>query len=316
MHTRLFAAALGPLIAASAALADPAMIVAPGGAGGGYDAMARLPFEAMEKDGIFTDGVTVANQAGGGGIAALANFVNAERGNDNALMSTGAIMIGTIVATNAPVSMIDVTPLARLAGDVGVVAVASDSPVNSIADLTAAMQQDPASVTFGGGATGGLDHIVAALTARAAGMDPRDLAYTAQDSGADTARALADGTISAAVSGLSEFRAAADAGEMKLLAVTSAERVPGVDVPTLKEAGIDAVLVNWRGLVGAPGMSDAGRALWLDRLQKMHDGPAWQTILTEQGWQDEYLAGEDFVLFLADEARRQEAALKAIGLLD
>src|SRR5690606_23368858 len=96
---------------------------------------------------------------------------------------------------------------------------------------------------------------------------------------------------------------------------TSEGRVDGIDAPSLKEAGLNVVVGNWRGIVGAPGMSEEGKAMWLDRFAKMHDSQAWKDILATQGWEDAYLAGDDFVAFLAEEKERTAAVLKGVGLI-
>ena len=250
-------AALAVVMGAGLAAAEPAVVLAPGGAGGGYDAMARQPFEAMAADKIFTDGATFENKGGAGGTIGLAQFVKSNKGNDNAVMSMGSILVGGILLNNSPVTLDEVTPLARLINDTGVVAVGADSPYKTIDDLVAAMKANIGGVAIGGGSAGGVDHIAAAMLAKSAGLDPKAVNYIAYDSGADTVTALGGGAIAAAISGVSEFKPMADAGRIRILAVTSAERFPGLDVPTLKESGHDVVIGNWRGLVGAPGMSDA-----------------------------------------------------------
>ena len=315
MIRTIFAAAAAVSLSGLAALAEPAVVMAPGGAGGGYDAMARLPFEAMAKEGIFTDGANFTNKGGAGGTIGLTEFVNANRGNDNAVMSMGVIMVGGILLNNSPVTLDDVTPLVRLTNDTGVLAVAPDSPIQSIEDLVAAMKADVGAVSISGGSAGGVDHIVMALIAQEIGLDPSTINYIPYDSGAESVTAVGGGAVVLAVSGVSEFKSMADAGRIKIIAVTSEGRVDGIDAPSLKEAGLNVVVGNWRGIVGAPGMSEEGKAMWLDRFAKMHDSQAWKDILATQGWEDAYLAGDDFVTFLAEEKERTAAVLKGVGLI-
>lgn len=298
-----------------AAFAEPAVVMAPGGAGGGYDATARLPFEAMAADGIFTDGATFTNKGGAGGTIGLAEFAGANEGNDNAVMSMGVIMVGGILLNNSPVTLDDVTPLVRLTNDTGVVAVATDSPIQTVEDLVAAMKADIGSVAIGGGSAGGVDHIVMALVAKENGLDPSKLNYIPYDSGAEVVTALGGGTLTVAVSGVSEFKPMAEAGRIRIIAVTSEGRFEGIDAPSLTEAGIPVVVGNWRGIMGAPGMSEEGKAMWLDRFAKMHEGPAWKDILAKQGWEDAFLAGDDFAAFLDSEKTRIADILKEAGLV-
>ena len=315
MIRTIFAAAAAVSLSGLAALAEPAVVMAPGGAGGGYDAMARLPFEAMAKEGIFTDGANFTNKGGAGGTIGLTEFVNANRGNDNAVMSMGVIMVGGILLNDSPVTLDDVTPLVRLTNDTGVLAVAPDSAIQSIDDLVAAMKADVGAVSISGGSAGGVDHIVMALIAKEIGIEPSKINYIPYDSGADSVTAVGGGAVVLAVSGVSEFKAMADAGRIKIIAVTSEGRVDGIDAPSLKEAGLNVVVGNWRGIVGAPDMSAEGKAMWLDRFARMHDSQAWKDILANQGWEDAYLAGDDFVTFLAEEKERTGAVLKEVGLI-
>ena len=315
MIRTIFAAVAAVSLSGVAALAEPAVVMAPGGAGGGYDAMARLPFEAMAKEGIFTDGATFANKGGAGGTIGLTEFVNANKGNDNAVMSMGVIMVGGILLNNSPVTLDDVTPLVRLTNDTGVLAVAPDSAIQSVDDLIAAMKADLGAVSISDGSAGGVDHIVMALIAKEIGLDPAKINYIPYDSGAESVTAVGGGAVVLAVSGVSEFKAMAEAGRIKIIAVTSEGRIDGIDAPSLKEAGLNVVVGNWRGIVGAPDMSDAGKAMWLDRFAKMHDSQAWKDILAAQGWEDAYLAGDDFTAFLGEEKERTAAVLKEVGLI-
>lgn len=315
MIRTLFAAAAAVTFSSLSALADPAVVLAPGGAGGGYDATARLPFEAMAAAGIFTDGATFTNKGGAGGTIGLAEFVGANQGNDNAVMSMGVIMVGGILLNNSPVTLDDVTPLVRLTNDTGVIAVATDSTIQTVDDLVAAMKADLGAVSIAGGSAGGVDHIVMALLAKEAGLDPSKINYIPQESGAESVVAVGGGAVTVAVSGVSEFKPMADAGRIRIIAVTSEGRVEGIDAPSLTEAGYPVVVGNWRGIVGAPGMSDAGKAMWLDRFTQMHDSQAWKDILAKQGWEDAFLAGDDFVAFLGTEKDRIGAILKEAGLV-
>ncbi|MDZ4309802.1 MAG: tripartite tricarboxylate transporter substrate-binding protein [Cypionkella sp.] len=316
MIRTIFAATVALSLAGLAPVyAEPAVVMAPGGAGGGYDAMARLPFDAMNKEGIFTDGASFTNKGGAGGTIGLAEFVSSNTGNDNAVMSMGVIIVGGILMNNSPVTLDDVTPLVRLTNDTGVVAVATDSPIKTVEDLVAAMKADLGAVAIGGGSAGGVDHIVMALIAKENGLEPAKLNYIPYDSGAEVVTALGGGALTVAVSGVSEFKAMADAGRIRIIAVTSEGRVDGIDAPSLKEAGLNVVVGNWRGIVGAKDMSPEGRQVWLDRFAKMHDSAAWKDTLAKQGWEDAYLSGDEFVAFLETEKVRIGEILKESGLV-
>ena len=315
MKSLFTAGALALSLLAAPAAADPATVMAPGGPGGGYDAMARLPFQAMQEAGIFTDGAQFTNKGGAGGTIGLAEFVNNNKGNDNAVMSMGAILVGGILLNNSPVTLDDLTPLVRLINDTGAVAVPPDSPIKTVDDFVAELKKDPGAFPIGGGSAGGVDHIAAALIAKEAGAAVDKLNYIPYPSGAEVVAAIAGGTIDGAISGVSEFKQFADAGRLRIIAVTGEERVPGIDAPTLKEAGLNVSIGNWRGIIGAPEMSQEGRQMWLDRFAKMHESDAWKKVLEAQSWEDAYLAGDEFEAFLDEEKTRQEQVLKDVGLL-
>jgi len=298
-----------------AAGAAPAKVMAPGGPGGGYDAAARVPLQVMQEAGIFTDGFQVTNKGGAGGTIGLAEFINTSKNDDNAIMSMGAILIGGIILNKSPVNLDTVTPLVRLTDDADVLAVPMNSPIKTIDDVIAALRENPGALAIGGGSVGGVDQVAAGLIAQAAGVSPSKLNYIPYPSGAELVPLLVSGQLKLALSGLSEFKPYADQKRLRIIAVTSAERLPGVDAPTLKESGVDVVVGNWRGIIGAPGMSKEGRAMWLDRFQKLHESPQWKKKLADQGWADAYLAGDDFAKFLDEEKVRQEKVLKDLGLV-
>jgi len=314
----IVAGALGlslSLAVSGIAAADTADVMVPAGPGGGWDTTARQAMQAMADAGVFTDGANYANKGGAAGTVGLAEFASTQQGNDDAIIVMGAVMVGGIALNNSPVSLDETTPIARLTNEYIAVAVATDSPYKTIGEFVEALKADPGAVPVGGGSAGGVDHIALALIAKDQGVDVSKLNYIAQTSGAETAASVIGGSLAAGVSGMSEFKSFVDAGRMRILAVTSDERLEGVDAPTLKESGIDVAIGNWRGVLGAPGMSEEGRQAWIERFDGMHGSDAWQKILETQGWEDAYLSGDEFASFLANESERMTAVLKDVGLV-
>ena len=237
------------------------------------------------------------------------------KGNDNAVLVMGAIMVGGILTNKSPVTLDQVVPLARLTIEYNAIAVAPNSPFKTVKDLTDALKADPGKVAVGGGSAGGVDHITLALIGQAAGVPASKLNYVPFQGGGEMIAAVAGGKLAAAISGASEFKQYVDTGRLRLLGVTSDARLAGVNAPTLKESGVNVVIGNWRGLVGPPGMSAAGRANLVGMLDKMHPSKAWQETLKKQGWDDAYLSGEAFGGFLKEENVRIAAVLKEVGLV-
>ena len=148
-------------------------------------------------------------------------------------------------------------------------------------------------------------------------MPVADLNYIPQASGAETVTGIVNGTLVAGISGTSEFAQFADQGRIKLLGVTSAERRPNLpDVPTFTEAGFPVELANWRGILAAPGAPDENYQQWVETFTKLSQTPEWQKVLETQGWEDYFLAGDEFGAFIAEETETQGQILRDAGLVD
>ena len=313
-----FAAVLGVSLATanfSPALAlDDLRIVAPAKPGGGWDQTARSLQEVMQAAAT-AKAVTVENVAGAGGTVGLAQLVDREKGNGNVLMVTGLVMIGAILTNNSPATLEQSTPIARLTGEYEVIVVPASSEFKTLADLTAKLKADPGSVAFGGGSAGGTDHIIAGLVAKAVGADVTKLNYVPFSGGGEALAAILGGHVAAGISGYGEWAGQIQSGELRVLAVTSPERVAGIDAPTLKEQGVDVELANWRGIVAPPGLDDAQKKALLDAVDQTVKSEQWKKVLADRGWTDLYLAGDDFAALIADEATRTREVLQTIGLV-
>jgi putative tricarboxylic transport membrane protein len=297
------------------AVAEQLKVMVPANPGGGWDSTGRAVLNALQAEGIHKDGAQVTNKGGAGGTIGLAEFVNGNRGSDNAFIVMGSVMVGGILTNKAPVSLDQVTPLARLTIENNGIAVPANSPFKTVKDFTDALKKDPGAVAVGGGSAGGIDHITLALVAKEIGVPADKLNYVAYQGGGEMIAALAGGKLAAAISGISEFKQYVDSGRLRLLAVTAEERQPGVNAPTLRESGVNVVIGNWRGVVGPPGMSAGGREKMIGMLNKMHGSKTWQETLKKQGWDDAYLSGDKFSAFLKEENTRVSQVLKDVGLL-
>ncbi len=290
-------------------------VMLPAGTGGGWDTTGRSAMAAMNEAGIYTGGVNFTNTGGAGGTIGLAEFIGNSTGQPDALAVFGAITVGAIELNKSPIKLSDFRPMARLTAEYLVIAVAADSPINTLAELAEALKANPGGTAIGGGSAGGVDHIAAALFAKAAGASVSDLNYIPQTSGAETVTGIVNGTLVAGISGTSEFVPFAEQGRVKLLGVTSADRRAGLDVPTFKEAGYDVELANWRGILAAPGAPDDNYNQWIDRFTQLSQSDAWKKVLADKGWDDYFLAGADFGAFIASETERQGQILRDAGLV-
>lgn len=298
-------------LAAQTSVDDPAKVMVPGGAGGGWDGTGRLAFDVMQKTGVFTKGATFTNKGGAAGTVGLADFVKS-KGQDNAVMIMGVIMVGGIIANKSPVNLDMTTPLARLTFEWNALAVPVDSPIKTVTEFVEALKKDPGALPVGGGSAGGVDHVTLALIAKAAGVAADKINYVAFAGGAEMLTALGGGRLKGAISGVSEMAQQVQAGKVRIIAVTSEKGSNGA--PSLKEGGIDIVLGNWRGIMGAPEMSAAGTKAWTERLEKMCASKDWTDGLAKQGLENACLTGDKFAGFLKDEQARWSVTLKDVGI--
>lgn len=300
------------------AMAVPAMadytLIAPANPGGGWDQTARTIQTVMQEEGI-SRSVQVQNVPGAGGTIGLAQFASQNKGNPDALIVGGYVMVGAILTNKAPVTLKDVTPIARLTGEYEAVVVPAASEIKDINGLIAALKANPGAVSWAGGSAGGVDHIAVGMIAKAAGVDPTKINYIAYSGGGEALAAILGNQVTAGVSSLGEFEAQVKAGTLRLLAISSPERVEGFDAPTLKEAGLDIELQNWRMIAAAPGLSDEQKAKITGDVEKMAKSEAWKKQLADKGWMDTFLAGPAFDEQLAKDEAETAVVLKDIGLV-
>jgi len=179
--------------------------------------------------------------------------------------------------------------------------------------LLTAFRADPESISWGGGSVGGSDQILAGLIAAAVGVEPRRVNYIGYSGGGEALSAVLGGQVSVGVNGLAEFAAQVDGGTLRVLAVSSAERLPGVDAPTLRERGVDVEFENWRSILAPPGITPAERARLAATVDAMVRSSEWREMLARYRWLDRYLAGDEFAAFATAEERRVRTVLRELG---
>lgn len=287
-------------------------IMAPADPGGGWDSTARAMSQAFEGSGLAKQ-TTVTNVPGAGGTIGLAQLAN-ERSEDF-LMVMGLVMVGAIETNQSKNTLDDVTPIARLTAEDEVIVVPANSPYKTIKDLGDAMKSQGRKVAIAGGSAGGTDHIVAGLLAKAAGASPADLNYVAFSGGGESLAALLGNKVAAGISGVSEYAEQIKAGKLRALAVSGPKRVEGVDAPTITEGGYDVELTNWRGVVAPKGLDDDAKDRLIDVVTKLHDSAEWKEALTRNGWDDTFLAGDEFASFIKDEQETTTTVLRDLGLV-
>ncbi len=291
-------------------------IIAPANPGGGWDQTARQIQQVLAEVGVLGVPVEVVNRGGAGGTIGLSDLVTRHRGNPHTLMVFGQVMLGAIRTNASPVSIKDTVPLARLLNEYEVVAVPADAPYQTLDELIDDFRREPERISWAGGSAGGIDHILVGLLALAADVDPSRVNYIAHAGGGEAAVAVMGGHVSAGVSGFGEWKPYVGTGRMRLLAVSSADRIDGDDTPTIRESGLDVTIANWRGLVAPPGVDDETREWLVTALSRMRASSAWQDILVANEWEDSFLTGPAFDQFLTEERATADEVLRSIGLVE
>ena len=307
----LAAAGSFPLLARAA---GNVKMMIPANPGGGWDTTGRALGKAL-TDAKVADTVTYDNKGGAAGALGLAQFVNGSKGDPNALMVMGAVMLGGIITGKPPVSLSQATPIARITSEYNVFVLPANSPFKTMADVVAQLKKDPGSVKWGGGSRGATEHIAAAMIAQRVGVDPSKINYVAFRGGGEATAAILGGNVTIGGSGYSEFSEYIKVGKMKAIAVTSAKRLPGVDVPTLKEQGIDVEIGNWRGVYGAPGINAEQRKALTDMVLAAVKTPSWAESMKKNEWTPAMLSGEAFATFVDDEFASLRATMVKSGMV-
>jgi putative tricarboxylic transport membrane protein len=300
-------------LAQAQGVVDLLKVFVPAAPGGGWDQTARTIEQVLRATGA-VKGVQITNVGGAGGAVGLPQFLNSWRGQGNALMVAGMVMVGSLIANRSPVKLATATPIARLTGEFLALVVPAQSPFKNAKDFANALKADSTKVPVAGGSAGGSDHILIGMIARALGVAPPKVSYVAFAGGGPATAALLGNQVAAGISGYGEFSEQIKAGKLRLIAISADKRQEGIDAPTLKEEGIDVELFNWRGVFAPPGVNAAARQAMIALIEKMAATPQWSEACKTRDWTMITLAGDPYKAFLDAETTRIEGILKELGL--
>ncbi len=275
--------------------------------GNGPDRTARVIQGILQDQKQIDVPVAVNNKIGGGGVLAY-TYLNTRPGDGHALMIASKALLTNHIAGRGP-SYTEFTPIAHLFGEYMVVTVKPDSPIHSGKDLVARVKQNPAGVSFGiATSLGNPIHQSVAVPLRAEGIDIKSLKNVVFNAGSASLAAMMGGHVDVVPVTAALAVQLAAARQVRLLAVTSAQRLPGAlsEVPTWRELGYDAVVSQWRGVVGPKGMSEAQVAYWERTLKRMSEDAAWKQDIAKNFWSAEFMDARTMRQFM----ERDHAALK------
>jgi putative tricarboxylic transport membrane protein len=295
----------------------PVEIIVPTGAGGTNDVMARLIQQTFQGTKLVPTPVVVLNKAGGNQNLATVHMVQ-NKGNPHVLLYSTATIFTNEIAGLTKDKYTDLTPIALLLVDYSVVTVKADSPLKNMRELVARLKADPGSVSFGLVSRGGPNHLALAQAIRAAGLDPKVLRLVVFKTNAESMTALIGGHIQAVVSSVSAALPQVEAGQTRMVGIAAPRRQGGklAQVPTMREEGMNATgIANWRGILGAGGISAAQAAFWSNALTKAVVTDDWKKQLEENSVASEFISGEAFRKWLAEAYEDTRSVMSDLGLV-
>lgn len=210
--------------------------------------------------------------------------------------------------------MRNVTPIARLTEEASVVVVPANGKIKTWKELEAAFKANPKAVSVAGGSAGGTDHILLGLIIKALGRNPKEAAYVAFAGGGPANAAILGGQVTAGISGYSEFEEQIKTGRLVPVATSGNRRIPGVNVPTLTELGVNVTAANWRGVFAAPGITDPQKDALINFMTRVVASEGWKKELETRKWTDVFLTERPFARELEANIKETEAILKDLGL--
>jgi putative tricarboxylic transport membrane protein len=279
--------ASGAAVSTAGAL-DKTECIAAAKPGGGFDLSCKLVQQALMQGKYVSDPMRITYMPGGIGAVAYNTIIAQRPAEANTLVAySGGSLLNIAQGKFGRYNENDVRWVSGVGSDFGAVIVAENSPFKTLKDLVAAIKADPTKVVFAaGGSVGSQDWMKAALTARAAGLDPKSMRFVAFEGGGEAITALQGGHVQVYSGDASEAEEQIKAGaKIRVLAVMSDKRLEGSlsGVPTAKEQGMNVEWPIIRGYYVGPKVSDADYKVWVDTFNKMLATPEFNKLRAERG---------------------------------
>jgi putative tricarboxylic transport membrane protein len=278
---------------------------------GGYSQTSTAISESLKKEGLLST-YSSTFRPGAGGTTGLAFFQEIKAKPESVLI-TGLAMAGGIPSNRSPLKLEASTPVAKVMREYQALVVPATSKYRTLAAFLADWKANP-KLAISGGSLGSTDHQFIGLLAKAAGIDPKAMNFIVHSGGPEVIASLLSGATIAGTSGSAEFQAQVAAGKLRVLAISSAKRLPGFAARTLKEQGVDLVYGNWRGVMATADISEADRLNMVKVFDAMRGTATWQDYLKQYNWDDEWLAGKPFGAFLTKELPLVAGVIRDLGL--
>jgi tripartite-type tricarboxylate transporter receptor subunit TctC len=287
-------------------------IVVPFAAGGNADEIARLV--ALRLGESFGQQVGVENRPGATGAIA-GEFVARAPADGYTLLFASLPLIAIMPAmTKAPFDPVkDFVPVSAVATNPVILVAHPSLPVTSVADLAAYARDQRGQLAYAAAGVGSITHLTMALFLKRAEVEMTPVMYKG---GAAMLTDVIAGHVKVYVSNVSTLVPYRDSDLLRLLAVSSAQRLPALPkVPTLTESGYPGLTVlNWSGLMAPAGTPKAVIARIAHEVSRAMKEPKIAALLTATGVDPLGSTPEEFGAMIAADIPLWAEAVKAAGL--
>lgn len=308
----LSATILAPAASAQQFPPSQIKIVVPFPAGGTTDILARFIAQYLgEKLGV---SAIVENRAGASGTIGSETVAKSPADGSVLLITATHHVINPSLFRKLPYDTATAfSPVAVVASAPNALVVSKDFPAKTVAELIAIARKDPGKLSFGSAGIGGANHLSGELFKQMAGVDIVHIPYKGA---APAMNDLLGGHIPIMFDTLPTVLPAASAGNIRVLAVTSATRAASLpDVPTLDEAGVRGFEATaWFGMYMPAANGNAAYTRLVEVMKEILATPAIAEKFATQGVAPGKLTGTDFTRFVDDEIKKWSAVVKAANV--
>lgn len=291
-------------------------LIVPATAGGSLDAFGRTVQRLWDELKLVPVSSTVANRSGGAHAVAY-NFLNQHPGDPYYLSITSATILTNHINGRLKLTYTDFTTLGVLLTESIAFAVRADSPIKTGKDLFEAFRKDPGSISVAlGSAAGGTHHIAIGLPLQSAGIDMSKIKLVSFNSSGEAVTAVLGGHVDLAVAGTVNVAAQVEAGKLRALATSSPRRMGGVyaQTPTWPELGYKGVFENWRGMIGAKGITSEQVAYWEGVLRQVVQSDEFKKIAEKNQWDSSFRGSAEMRKFLEAQYGELKGVMTFLGL--
>jgi putative tricarboxylic transport membrane protein len=281
--------------------------------GGGTDLFARFVSDVITRNKLVSQPINIMNRAGGSGAIAY-TYIKTRQGEPHTVMTVATLaMLTQILKPELEIRMEHFTPLAFFASDPQAVTVPADSPFKTFKDLVAGAKSSPEGLSASVTSAGGSGHMLAWMIERQSGGKVR---IVFNKSGGDALIQVMGSHTQFSTENVSEGYAAVQGKKLRVLAVSSLQRLPIVpDAPTLKEVGMDVHMGTGRGFA-MPGNVPKDVAARMEAvLKRVHDSQEWKDHAEKNMFENIWMGSADYAKHLAFRLIQQREFLTAVGII-